>query len=197
MALDYTTDVLPHLVEGNLAATRTAINADMRHLRAADITGLRKLIVGSGMLHALGFGGISGILGVAYPTLDADSKMLADSFLLDIITTAPYPSDTHDGGRIVLGIMFLANAYAASLRNGYTSQRFNDEMHALTGGRRYGSVTNQQILDAIAAHEAQLAAEQLVQDYEGALGQHVDIHTMTRTQVVAGMRAAADQLEGA
>jgi hypothetical protein len=195
MALDYTTDVLPHLVEGDLAATRNAINANMRHVRAADITGLRKLIVGSGMVHSLGFGGASGIISEAYPTLSAANKMLADAFLNDLITNAPYPADTHDGGRVLNGIVGLATANEAKLRNGYTAASFSEAGAALTGGRKYGSVTNQQILDAIESHEAQVVREALITEYESLMGVNVMPADQTRAEIVTGLRAVADALE--
>lgn len=197
MALDYTSDVLPHLVEGNAQATRDKINANMRHLRDSNIEDLRRLMINSGMVTWGGFDGIGGIIAMLYNGFSADGKAVANQFLTELVLNAPYPSSTPEGGLRIEQIIDIAQAQEANLRGGFTADSFAARMVEITGGRKYGAVTTQDVVDSFNAYNAKVAREQLIADYEAALGQHVDIHTMTRAEVVAGIQAAATQVEGA
>lgn len=194
MAITYA-DVEPHLPNTD-AAIAAALNADKRLLRDAEIQPLQRLMVRSGMVRSVGFAGATGIIADLYPSQNAEWKRVADEFLVALVSPHKYQCSQPDEGAVIVAVNQIATANAAQLLNGYTAQSFTDELMALTGGLRYLNVTAQQVADVIAEHNALLARQQLISDYESATGAHIDLHTMDRAQIVAGMRAAADQLEG-
>lgn len=187
-------EVARHL-PGTNAQVASRLNADQRHLRDAPIGPLRRVLLESGLIVWAGFDGISGIMAVAYDSLGAGAKQIADQFLTDLVTDAAYPAATPAGGRRIEQVIALATAQEEDLEGGYTAESFAAALTTITGGRRYGAVTAQEVADVIAAEAARLERETLITDYETATGLYVDLHTQTRAQVVAGLRSAADHVE--
>lgn len=194
MAIEYA-DIAPHIALTD-QQIRDALNADMRLVRDAQIQPLQRMMVRSGMVRSVGFAGATGIIAGLYDTFNDEGKRIADEFLVALVSPFPYPCSQPAEGTVLVQVNTIANANAGQLLNGYTAQSFTAELTAITGGRKYGTVTTQQVTDVRAAEAARVDRETLVTDYESALGEHVDIHTMTRAEVVTGMRAAADQVEG-
>src|SRR5690606_26052906 len=152
MAIEYA-DIAPHIALTD-QQIRDALNADMRLVRDAQIQPLQRLMVRSGMVRSVGFAGATGIIAGLYDTFNDEGKRIADEFLVALVSPFPYPCSQPAEGTVLVQVNTIANANAGQLLNGYTAQSFTAELTAITGGRKYGTVTTQQVTDVRAAEAA-------------------------------------------